>query len=50
MVICNAEKEARFRARRREEGRNEVRGIYATTEQAKKIKDYAENLRKTNKL
>ena len=39
------ERQAAFRARKTEAGKAEVRGIYATPEQAEKVKKYAERIK-----
>lgn len=41
----NAERQAAYRARQAETGKTEVRGIYATSENAKKIRRYAAKLK-----
>lgn len=38
----NAERQASYRARQAETGKSEVRGIFATPENAEKIRRYAE--------
>lgn len=40
-----AERQAEYRARKADDGKTEVRGIYATPENAAKIKRYAARLK-----
>jgi hypothetical protein len=42
----NAVRQAAYRARKEAQEKHEVRGIYATEDQTKKIKEFAESLNK----
>lgn len=42
----NAKRQQEYRARKATQKMHEVRGIYATEEQTKKIKEFAESLNK----
>ena len=43
----NAQRQRDFRAKKKEANLHEVRGIFATKEHAKKIKEFAESLDKS---